>query len=256
MSWQKNMVGNREGLHDNVDGDPYLPQEVKESIGKMIDTFPEAPGTALHVETQGHIDPKFGGSATFKIETVIKAIKATAVVFAAIALLFLCSGPATAGPAKGDVIVGLGWAYNAPTSDLDVRTGGLVASAEVFLSDDFSLRADYFRVEVEKEITVPAPALVETYGGEVRTFLEESESKGFSIAASPRIGNLSFPFGLLGVSLDGDNRPQVGATAGAWLDFWATDWLGIGFGASYQYLRNTDLKEDFVDVRTALRFKF
>jgi len=183
-------------------------------------------------------------------------VKRMAAIFAAIALFVLCSAPAAAEPAKGDVIVGLGWAYNAPTSDLDIRTGGLVASAEVFLSDDFSLRADYFRVEVEKEITVPAPALVESYGGEVRSFLDVSESKGFSIAASPRIGNLSFPFGLLGVSLDGDNRPQVGATAGAWLDFWATDWLGIGFGASYQYLRNTDLEKDFLDVRGALRFKF
>jgi len=183
----------------------------------------------------------------------MRASKVWIVVLALVALLFIPTVSA-ATPKEGDVIFGVGWAYNAPKADLDVRIGGLVANAEFFVSDSWSLRADYFRVRVEKEVT--APVLVESYGGEVRTFIEESESKGFSLAVAPHLGNLSFPVGIVGVSLAGDNMPEWGGTAGAWLDFWATENVGIGFGASYQYLQNTELKEDFVDVRGALRFKF
>jgi hypothetical protein len=182
----------------------------------------------------------------------MRASKVWIVVLALVALLFFPTVSA-ATPKEGDVIFGVGWAYNAPKADLDVRTGGLVANAEVFVSDSCSLRADYFRVRTQKEVEVPL--LVES-SGDVRTFLEESESNGFSLAVAPHLGNLSFPVGILGVSLAGDNMPEWGATAGAWLDFWATENIGVGFGASYQYLQNTELKQDFVDVRGALRFKF
>lgn len=100
MSWSKKCVGDREGIMENVNADETIPPTVKNSIAQALDNFPEPDGTAILLETDGHL-PVAGGGAygTCKINL---AIVSRAVKTAVIVLLVVLIGLASTVPARAD----------------------------------------------------------------------------------------------------------------------------------------------------------
>lgn len=162
-------------------------------------------------------------------------------------LLLLCAPLLAAeAPKKGDFLLGGGWAYSAPKDATDARLGDWTASLEYMLTDSLSIRSDYYRL-AEQEEDAETSALSVT------------DPPGISLTLAPHIGsagNLSFPIGMVGLDTPDRKNVEFGAIGGVWVDFWANQHIGVGFGGSYLYLQNTTLGQDSYDVRGELRLKF
>ena len=99
MSWSKKCVGDRGGIHEMMIAEETIPPTVKNAISQVLDNFPEPPGTAILLETEGHL-PTAGGGAygTCKIHLAIVArvVKTAVVVLLAVLIALASTAPAQA----------------------------------------------------------------------------------------------------------------------------------------------------------------
>lgn len=161
-------------------------------------------------------------------------------------LAVLAIGPILAAdaPRKGDFLLGGGWAYSAPKDATGERLGDWTATLEYMLTDKLSIRADYYRLnEIQEDNANILASSVD-------------DPQGISLTLAPHVGNVSFPVGMVGMNTPDRHNAEFGAVGGAFIDFWTSKHVGLGFGGNYLFLQNTTIGQDSYDVRGELRLKF
>jgi len=169
-----------------------------------------------------------------------------ALMVCAVSRSFCAPNPTPEKPVKGDFILGAGWAYSAPKDDTADRLGDWTASLEYMLTDKLSVRSDYYRLNEQTEETTPAAVSVPV----------KVDPEGASLTLAPHVGNVSFPIGGIGLNTPDRKDLEFGVVGGAWIDFWTSKHVGLGFGGNYLMLKNTTIGQDSYDVRGELRMKF
>lgn len=174
---------------------------------------------------------------------------------------------------KGDFVVNAGWAA---TGGQEVHDNGIVAGVEYMLSDAWSMRLDYARASSVVDDPVsssttsgppisapppPEPPVCHPVGHcdpghDDPPPGHDPPGKGFALTVAPHWKALSFPVGLIGFDLPDRKDPAWASTAGVWADYWKTETVGIGGGASYRFTENTDLAGGVYDVRAGIEFRF
>lgn len=77
MSWGIRMGGSKAAVTDQIQRDTNLPPGLKSDLISQVGSLNLAPNQAVLVESNGHVDPNYGGNGVFRIDKLTLVVEAT-----------------------------------------------------------------------------------------------------------------------------------------------------------------------------------